>query len=70
MARGACLDGYDPGLWHSDHHHSQKLAMKVCRGCPVRFECLKYALAVESQKAVHGVWGGLSARQRKKLLTR
>ncbi len=70
MARAACLDGHDPSLWHSENYYAQKLAMKVCRACPVRFDCLKFALAVESPKAVHGVWGGLSARQRKKLLTR
>jgi len=28
----------------------------VCRGCPVRRECLTYALALG---AVEGVWGGL-----------
>lgn len=36
--------------------------VKVCQGCPVRQECLDDAL---TNKTEHGVWGGLSAKQRK-----
>jgi WhiB family redox-sensing transcriptional regulator len=31
-------------------------AKKVCAGCPVRRECLQFALATRQS---HGVWGGL-----------
>lgn len=40
-------------------------AKAVCAGCPVREECLRHAL---STREPHGVWGGMSERQRRKLL--
>ena len=41
-----------------------KAAKQVCARCPVTAECL--ACALESGLS-HGVWGGLSARERKKV---
>ena len=40
-------------------------AKRVCGRCPVSGECLEVALAMDHQ---HGVWGGLTARQRRKRL--
>jgi WhiB family redox-sensing transcriptional regulator len=37
----------------------------VCEDCPVRKECLEYALETNQRK---GVWGGTSERQRLELL--
>jgi WhiB family redox-sensing transcriptional regulator len=39
-------------------------AKKVCAGCDVREKCLEYALENNER---HGVWGGLSEQQRRKL---
>lgn len=36
-------------------------AKRVCRGCPVRTECLTYALTRPEQT---GVWGGLDEDER------
>ncbi|GIU91331.1 MAG: transcriptional regulator WhiB [Acidimicrobiia bacterium] len=36
-------------------------AKAVCFACPVRAECLEYALATEQPE---GVWGGLTRRER------
>ena len=36
-------------------------AKRVCAACPVRVECLTYALDNHEQ---HGIWGGLSIRER------
>ena len=42
-------------------------ARSMCRKCPVLAECLKYAL--ENPKfASHGVWGGMSEGERKRIL--
>jgi WhiB family redox-sensing transcriptional regulator len=41
-----------------------KQAKKLCAGCPVRQECLEYALENGER---FGVWGGLSERQRRAL---
>ena len=37
-------------------------AKAVCAGCSVREECLEFALRL---KVAHGVWGGLSERERR-----
>lgn len=39
----------------------EERAKAVCRGCPVRWECLTYALETRQR---HGVWGGLTAEER------
>jgi WhiB family transcriptional regulator, redox-sensing transcriptional regulator len=42
-------------------------AVKVCRGCPVRPDCLEFALNDTNQ---YGVWGGLTEDERKELRRR
>src|SRR5215475_344149 len=42
-------------------------AKSVCTQCPVRAECLDFALAT---RQVHGVWGGTSEDERRRILTR
>lgn len=42
---------------------SPRDAKKVCMGCDVRGECLEYALTHDE----FGIWGGLTARERRKL---
>jgi WhiB family redox-sensing transcriptional regulator len=41
------------------------VAQRICEECPVKVECLEYALA---HRIDHGVWGGASERQRRRLL--
>ena len=43
----------------------QNIAKRVCRSCPVRFECLADAL---DNRIEFGVWGGMTERQRRALL--
>jgi WhiB family transcriptional regulator, redox-sensing transcriptional regulator len=40
-------------------------AQRVCAQCPVRMECLEYAL---EHRVDHGVWGGASERERQRIL--
>ena len=42
-------------------------AQHVCDGCTVRAECLEYALEHQIE---HGVWGGASERERRRILRR
>ena len=39
-------------------------AKAICAVCPVKRECLDFALRL---KVAHGVWGGLSERERRSL---
>lgn len=41
-----------------------RMAKRICEQCPVRLECLSYAL---HHNIVHGVWGGLTPNERKLL---
>jgi WhiB family redox-sensing transcriptional regulator len=45
----------------------QEVAKQVCRGCPVRYECLADAL---DNQIAFGVWGGLTERERRVLRRR
>jgi WhiB family redox-sensing transcriptional regulator len=40
-------------------------AKKVCADCPVKEPCLEYAIR---NRIDHGVWGGASERQRRRLI--
>ena len=39
-------------------------ARKVCRGCPVKIDCLLYAIETRQE---YGVWGGATEPERKRL---
>lgn len=55
----------DPDAFHPEKGGSTAPAKRVCAACPVRAECLEYALR---HKEREGVWGGLAPRERAKLL--
>ena len=42
-------------------------ARQVCAACPVRQPCLDYAI---TNRIVHGIWGGLTERERRALRSR
>ncbi|WP_051939796.1 WhiB family transcriptional regulator [Phaeacidiphilus oryzae] len=46
---------------------AQHRAKAVCMGCPVRTECLAYAL---DHRVEFGVWGGATERERRAILRR
>jgi WhiB family redox-sensing transcriptional regulator len=43
------------------------VAQKICADCPVSAACLEYALGNHID---HGVWGGCSERERRRILRR
>jgi len=43
-----------------------KRAVKICRGCPVREECLAYAMSF-ADRSLPGIWGGTTERERSQL---
>lgn len=67
MLQGVCAQvgaTADHDLWFPPLGYNGREAKKVCAGCPVRDECLEYALG---GRETQGVWGGLSSRQRQTL---
>lgn len=61
--RAACR-GADTAMWFPDPKEPAEAAKAVCAGCPVRDECLDYALASRQR---FGVWGGMSEQERRRL---
>ena len=60
----AACRGVDPDLFFTERGEKTSDAKAVCRGCPVREDCLEYAMANVEK---FGVWGGLSERERRRL---
>jgi len=62
MRNAACRgQGFDPWFPPTEIGEEADFARRVCSGCHVRPECLDYALAAGIR---HGLWGGLSAKER------
>jgi WhiB family transcriptional regulator, redox-sensing transcriptional regulator len=54
----------DPAIFFVEKGASTRPAKRVCMSCEVRAECLEYALDTDQ---MHGVWGGMSDRERRRL---
>jgi WhiB family redox-sensing transcriptional regulator len=59
--------GINPAEFFPSDGTGVETAQRVCAGCPVRVECLEYALL---HRIEHGVWGGASERERRRILRR
>jgi WhiB family transcriptional regulator, redox-sensing transcriptional regulator len=61
--------GNDTYFAHDGHNNGTDLnlqtAKRICGHCPVQPECLAWALTTQQP---HGIWGGLSTFERRKLL--
>lgn len=66
MAYALC-SGLDADRFFPDRGGSLVDSLKVCIDCPVRIACARYALTTPEP---HGIWGGLSERQRRQIRTR
>ena len=62
MLEAKCLDA-DPEAFFPEKGGSTREAKRICAICPVREECLDYALAHDER---FGIWGGLSERERRR----
>jgi WhiB family redox-sensing transcriptional regulator len=69
----AACRGADPAVFFAPNYFEKRrekaareaIAKLVCRRCPVRQECLEYALETREP---HGIWGGLNELERRQLL--
>jgi WhiB family redox-sensing transcriptional regulator len=63
--RAACRDApTDLFFPAADDQGSVARAREFCRGCPVREECLAYAIINRQNE---GIWGGLTPEERRRL---
>jgi WhiB family transcriptional regulator, redox-sensing transcriptional regulator len=66
VAYASCRDA-DPEIFFPSTEDSVEAAVRICSGCPVREECLEWAL---DTRVRYGIWGGLTEKQRRRLLRR
>lgn len=62
---GSCADHdtkwwFPPKAQNRQDIENSKAAVALCRNCPIRKECLQYAISWEA----FGIWGGFTERQR------
>lgn len=58
--------GIDTDLFYPPEtgaHSETQMAKRVCKACVIKDECLAWALKYEH----HGIWGGTTPNQRKRL---
>ncbi len=60
----ALCRGLDPELFFPTRGDSSWQAIAVCEPCPVRAECLDYALDLGER---YGIWGGTAEKARKRI---
>ena len=66
MEVGKCKD-LTPSIFFPSDGVGVQEAQRICAECPVAEQCLEYALA---ERVDHGVWGGKSERERRRILRR
>ena len=66
MSAGNCRN-YPPAVFFPSDGVGVDRARKICVDCPVIEQCLEYAL---EERIEHGVWGGCSERERRRILKR
>lgn len=69
----AACRGEDASLYFAPNYFEKRAqkdareakAKAICARCPVRVDCLEYALKV---RETHGIWGGLNEAERRQVL--
>lgn len=65
--RGACV-GMNPGVFHDDPSEKGVARAKaICATCPVQEQCLDYAIEHAMTKDYHGIWGGTTHSERRRI---
>jgi WhiB family redox-sensing transcriptional regulator len=66
MATGLCAEK-PPSVFFPSDGVGVDIARKICAECPVQAPCLEYAIR---NRVDHGVWGGCSERERRRIIKR
>jgi len=64
--RGSCHGHPNPELWFPTHGQFRdgNQGKEICRGCPVRTQCLDYA---QANPGLVGIWGGTTDTERREM---
>jgi WhiB family redox-sensing transcriptional regulator len=68
--KALCRSHAHPDWWFGDASHEAltvRAAVRVCLRCPIRLECLSYALDTDEP---FGVWGGATPAERARVTWR
>src|SRR5580698_11089526 len=63
MAEGKCRE-LPPEVFFPSDGVGVEVARRICADCPAKAPCLEYALY---NRIEHGVWGGASERERRRI---
>lgn len=66
MRQGSCK-AEPPETFFPSDGAGVEVARAICQQCVVQTDCLEYAL---SNRIEHGIWGGASERERRRILKR
>jgi WhiB family transcriptional regulator, redox-sensing transcriptional regulator len=66
MSSGRCRE-MPPSVFFPNDGTGVQVAQRICATCTVQEACLQYAL---DNHVDHGVWGGTSERERRRILRR
>jgi WhiB family redox-sensing transcriptional regulator len=66
MRDGNCR-AYPASVFFPSDGAGVEVARRICEDCPVKDRCLEYAL---EEHIDHGVWGGCSERERRRIAKR
>jgi len=60
---------FSPGTFEAAEQKSAReaVAKSICADCPVRGECLEFALLTREP---YGIWGGLNETERRRMITK
>lgn len=64
MKKAACKD-LDTNFFFAEDAKSVRKAEEFCQTCSVKNECLNYAVSLN---IIYGVWGGMNAKRRRRLI--
>lgn len=65
--RSASCAGLESSIFYPPTDEESGHAKAVCAECPVRQDCLEFAITVREKE---GVWGGATAAERQRLVRR
>lgn len=62
--QNAACQGVDTEIFYPATPDEEAEALSICATCPVRAQCLDYAIR---NREIYGIWGGATPEQRRRM---